>query len=112
MKGLPAQLKGHLCKAGDWVAKGTLTADMVWRHNIGKHYGKRYLPETVGRALRSLEEASIIAVKDQGISVCYKWIPPELRKRYIPGSQRLKGKEHILFKQPVNEHSERQEKTQ
>lgn len=72
----------------DWMAKGWLTADVLWRHDRGKNHGKRYLPETVGRALRHLEEMSIIAVKKDGISVQYKWIPPELRGRYIPFSQR------------------------
>ena len=83
----------------DWVwhAKGKLTADMTWKHDVGKHYGKRYLPETVGRALRSLEEQSIIAVKQDGISVAYKWLNPERRKSYIPVSQRKPGQEHILF---------------
>lgn len=82
-----------------WHAKGLLTADITWKHDTGKRYGKRYLPETVGRALRSLEEQSIIAVKAEGISVTYKWLPPERRKAYIPTMQRAAGKEHILFKE-------------
>lgn len=80
------------------MPKGTLTADMVWRHRSGKQAGARYLPETVGRALRSLEEESIIAVKPLGISVQYKHIPHEMRKGYIPSSQRMQGCENILFK--------------
>lgn len=88
LRGLPNQLVGHLSRNRDWWSKGTLTADMQWRHDTGKHSGKRYLPETVGRALRSLEEDCIIAVKEDGISVQYKWIPPELRGRYIPSSER------------------------
>ena len=95
MKGLPNQLVGHLARTREWVSKGTLTADMVWRHDKGLHSGKRYLPETVGRALRSLEEDRIIAVKDDGISVQYKWIPHDLRGRYIPSSVRTG---ELLFK--------------
>lgn len=87
--GLPELLIGYLFHNKEWVSKGTLTADMVWKHPRGKNYGKRYLPETVGRALRSLEEQSIIAVKNDGISVQYKWIPHELRRRYIPSSVRI-----------------------
>ena len=101
LKGLPRQLVGFLSKDHVWHAKGTLTADMVWKHDIGKHYGKRYLPETVGRALRSLEEQSIIAVKAQGISVAYKWLPPSYRKTYIPVTQRKPGKEHVLFREAI-----------
>ena len=86
--GLPQLLVSHLSKVGDWIPKGTLTADMVWKHPQGKNSGKRYLPETVGRALRLLEESSVIAVKEDGISVRYKWIPSQMRERYIPSSQR------------------------
>ena len=88
MKGLPNQLVGYLSRTKDWCSKGTLTADMVWRHERGRRAGVRYLPETVGRSLRSLEEDSVIAVKDDGISVQYKWIPHELRAKYIPSSVR------------------------
>lgn len=97
LKGLPAQLVSYM-QGKDWFAKGTLTADMVWKHNRGKHYGVRYLPETVGRALRTLEERSIIAVKADGISVQYKWIPHSLRPRYIPFSDRKQGEEETLFR--------------
>ena len=97
LRGLPLQLVQYL-KGGDWYPKGTLTADMLWRRTDGHKIGSRYLPETVGRALRSLEERSTIAVKADGISVQYKWLPEELRKRYIPFSQREVGKEHIFFR--------------
>jgi len=89
MRGLPNQLVGYLQRGGTWVSKGTLTADIVWKHTMGRNYGKRYLPETVGRALRSLEEDKIIAVKGDGVSVQYKWIPRELREKYIPSSSRI-----------------------
>lgn len=97
LKGLPAQIVSYM-RGKDWFAKGTLTADITWKHVRGKHYGKRYLPETVGRALRTLEERSIIAVKADGISVQYKHIPSELRARYIPSSDRKQGEESILFR--------------
>jgi hypothetical protein len=98
LRGLPLQLVMHLAH-GDWTPKGTLTADMVWKHEEGHKIGSRYLPETVGRALRSLEEQSIIAVKPCGISVQYKWIPEAMRGRYIPSSQRPQGAEDKLFRQ-------------
>ena len=97
MRGLPGQLVGFLSKDKVWFPKGTLTADIVWKHNSGNSYGKRYLPETVGRALRALEEQSIVAVKPDGISVQYKWIPHEMRNRYLPHSIRTRGKETVLF---------------
>jgi len=71
---------------------------MVWKHDRGESYGKRYLPETVGRALRHLEEDSYIAVKGDGISVQYKWIPQDLRMRYIPYSRRPNDKKEVLFR--------------
>ena len=98
MRGLPGQLVGFLSKDKTWFPKGTLTADIVWKHQSGESYGKRYLPETVGRALRSLEEQGVIAVKQDGISVQYKWLPHDLRLRYVPSSMRQKGKEDKLFR--------------
>lgn len=92
------QLKAYLQRNWDWHPKGKLTADMVWKHQSGRNYGARYLPETVGRALRSLEERGEIAVKQDGISVQYKWLPPAKRLSYIPSSNRPKGAEHKLFK--------------
>lgn len=100
IKGLPRQLLNFLAKDHVWHAKGTLTADMVWKHDVGKNYGKRYLPETVGRCLRSLEEQSLVAVKSQGISVAYKWLPPDRRSSYIPVTRRPFGREDILFVTP------------
>lgn len=94
MNGLALQLKQHLRANGNWVSKGTLTADIVWKHPKGKNYGKRYLPETVGRCLRSMEEDKLVAVQGDGISVKYRYIPEEFRGRYIPSSQR-KNKEEL-----------------
>ncbi len=88
MKGLPLQLKLHLQSKACWVSKGTLTADKVWKHDTGKNAFKRYLPETVGRCLRSMEEDKILAVRDEGVSVEYRFIPFEHRHKYIPWSQR------------------------
>ena len=93
---LSAQLVAHLVN-GDWIAKGELTR-IVWRHQTGRSAGVPYLPETVGRALRLLEEEGIIAVKPCGISVQYKHIPEgKLRQNYIPSSLRPIGRETILF---------------
>lgn len=97
LKGLPAQIVAYM-RGKDWFAKGTLTADIVWKHQRGKYAGTRYLPETVGRALRLLEEKKYIAVKPCGMSVQYKHIPQELRWRYIPFSSRKQGEEETLFR--------------
>lgn len=98
-RGLPQQLINHLVgRKEEWVSKGELTADKLWYHKEGVRYGKRYLPETVGRCLRSLEESRIIAVKEDGISVKYRYIPHEWRMKYIPVSQRPLGAKSTLFK--------------
>ena len=97
LRGLSAQLVEYMTDNG-WYSKGTLTADMIWKHPRGRNYGKRYLPETVGRVLRHLEESSIIAVKDDGISVQYKWIPVKYRGQYIPYSARPDYKKDVLFR--------------
>ena len=99
LHGLPAQLDSYLRSAGRWISKGHLTAEVEWKHQRGKHTGARYLPETVGRALRHLEEASNIAVRESGISVEYKWLPFELRGRYIPSSARPDSEKDTLFRE-------------
>ena len=102
LHGLPLQLVSYL-KHQSWMSKGTLTMDMEWRHQKGKSAGKRYLPETVGRALRSLEEQKIVAVRDSGISVEYKYLPSELRERYIPSSARPDSDRQKLFRERSSE---------
>ena len=66
-----------------WSSKGDLTRTQ-WRDERGV----AYLPETVGRALRSAEESCRIAVKYEGKNTRYKWIPHEMRSKYIPTSAR------------------------
>jgi hypothetical protein len=66
-----------------WVAKGEITARQ-WKDDNGR----TFLPETVGRKLREAEENRRIAVKKTGKSVSYKWLPFELRAKYIPTSER------------------------
>lgn len=75
-----------------WVAKGELTS-IQWKDDNGK----TFLPETVGRKLREAESDRRIAVKEKGVSVQYKWIPHEMRARYIPTSQRLGDKLFITW---------------
>jgi len=88
------QIVSHLQKQyPSWVAKGELTA-IQWKDNKGR----TYLPETVGRKCREAEELSRIAVKSQGVSVAYKWLPFERRASYIPKSSRLPGEEDKLFR--------------
>ncbi len=98
MKPLTEQLRYWLQTNWTWHAKGKLTADMVWKHKGGKHSGARFLPETVGRALRSLEEKRVVAVKQDGVSVQYKWLPPSRRLHYIPFSARAEHQKEKLFK--------------
>lgn len=99
LSGLPLQVKSFLFeRRNDWVPKGDITA-VTFYHETGKSRGARYLPETVGRTLRNLEEQHIIAVKPCGISVQYKYLPLHLRERYIPTSSRPAGSEEVLFKQ-------------
>jgi hypothetical protein len=100
LNGLPAKIERYLHQINSWASKGALTAGMVWKHDTGKDAGKQYLPETVGRKLRSLEELGIIAVRDSGVSVEYRWLPPEIRKRYIPYSCRPDGAKDKLFREP------------
>jgi len=91
MNGLKSVLTMYLQKKSDWTPKGNLTA-VTWFH---KNSQKQYLPETVGRELRELETEKVIAVKPDGVSVQYKYIPEDIRERYITSSQRTDDK---LFK--------------
>ena len=78
---------------GGWVSKGEITRT-VWRDKRGI----AYLPDTVGRALRSAEESSKIAVKYEGKNTLYKWLPEHVRGSYIPTSDRPVGAEGTLFR--------------
>lgn len=73
-----------------WVSKGQITS-IQWKDDNGK----TFLPETVGRKLREAETLKRIAVKRRGPSVQYKWIPFEMRDRYIPTSER--SNQDVLF---------------
>lgn len=91
---LIAKLVKHLSvQYPSWVAKGEITA-MQWKDDGGK----TFLPETVGRKLREAEGLKRIAVKEKGVSVQYKWIPHEIRSKYIPTSERTGDK---LFRESV-----------
>lgn len=70
-----------------WVSKGAIT-ERQWKQDDGR----TYLPETVGRKLREAEEDRRIAVKDNGVSVQYKWLPHDRRDKYIPTSLRTDDK--------------------
>ncbi len=95
--GLREKLIGflQLQPQGMWTPKGEIT-DTKFFHKDGK---KQYLPETVGRELRDLESESIIAVRDRGVSVEYRWMPTGVRPSYIPSSQR--EDKNILFKENI-----------
>jgi len=98
-KGLRGQLISHLREKKDWVHKGDIQ-NIKW---FNSRNGTQYIPDAVGVNLRWLERNHYIAVKADrnNKSVLYKYIPsyPEdLRRRYIPTSQRPEGEEGILFR--------------
>ncbi len=97
---LSSQLAVFLREHHDWYPKPVLL-EMVWKDQ--KTF-KKYTAETVGRKLRGLENgeesrdgSSVIAGKPYGKTVQYKYIPNELRRRYIPISER---KGDALFTSP------------
>lgn len=90
---LSYQLQQYLRENPVWHSKGKLTADLIWKHKNGF----RFLPDSVSTTLRKLERNKIVAVKPDGVSVMYKYIPVDLRKIYIPTTSRLKGQERKLF---------------
>lgn len=94
---LKEQLARFLANKGCWESKGALTDHCTW-HYTEKGITKTYLAETVGRKLRLLEEESRIAVKSEGSSVQYKFLPTDKRNRYIPWSIRPEGQKNNLFK--------------
>lgn len=81
----------YLANNPNWFPKGELL-NMIWKYPDGRSY----MSETVGHNARIAEEESRIARKDDGISCKYKFLPPELRSKYIPYSQRID--KNILFK--------------
>lgn len=89
-KSLQDKLVFFLFENKGWVSKGEITRK-IWRSDKGT----TFLPETVGRSLRSAEENHRIAVKYEGKNTLYKWLPFERRESYIPTSQRIGG---ALFK--------------
>lgn len=93
---LESQIIRFLKEKHEWHHKGFLT-ERVWTNPKNR---TRYMPETVGRTLRILEESSIVACKPEGKSVLYKYMPSigYYRDEYIPRSARRHGQETILFK--------------
>lgn len=90
----------YLADNGDWIEKATIL-NRVWEYNDGI---RKYMSNTVDRELRSAENGedglSRIAVKPDpnSKSIIYKFLPPHLRSRYIPFSQREVGKQNELFR--------------
>lgn len=83
MTSLEDKLVHWLMRQEKWIAKGEITR-IVWKDD---RYIP-YIPETVGRALRTAETKKRIAVRYSGKNTEYRWLPHELRKRYIPASER------------------------
>lgn len=78
----------HLFEQKNWCSKGSMLR-RDWKNQ--KNF-TTYLPSTVDRALRSAEADKQIAVKYEGKNTLYKWIPHEMRERYIPTAQRENNK--------------------
>ena len=88
---LSSQLAVFLRDNPTWYPKPVLQA-MVWKDQ--KKF-TIYTDETVGRKLRGLENGEeskdgipVIACKPYGKTVQYKYLPTDLRKKYIPTAQR------------------------
>ena len=90
-RSLAKQLYLYLVKSKEWTPKADLTR-IEWRN---KKNGTTYMPETVGRDLRTLEETKMIAVKPLGVTVQYKYLPEEMKGAYIPTSERTN--QNVLF---------------
>ncbi len=82
-KGLKEDLVRWLANQNIWIPKPTIL-NMTWKYPDGRVY----MQNTVDRALRFAEEESRIAVKDYGVTIQYKFIPPLMRIKYIPWSTR------------------------
>jgi hypothetical protein len=97
MTSLKEDVIKYLFDNDTWIHKGALCDDKEWTH-VEKGVTKRYLGDTVARALRQAESESRIARRDDdnGVSIMYKFLPPPIRNKYIPWSNR-KDKT-ILFK--------------
>lgn len=86
------QLVKHLFDHKDeWHAKGNLLL-REWRDKRGT----RYMADTVSRKLREAEENSLIAVKYDGRTTLYKWLPHERRASYIPTSERTDDRLFVI----------------
>ena len=87
---LSQQLLHYLMERNDWIPSPQITDDIKWKNQRTFKY---YTSPTVQRELRSLENGELgeskIAVKKWNKSVAYRYIPPDMRKRYIPKSERL-----------------------
>lgn len=89
---LAGQLTVFMRDVGCWVVSPDMTDGMVWKN---QRTFKKYTSQTVGRQLRKLERSKILAGKDYGKTVQYKFIPEHLRSKYIPKS--LRKDKDVLF---------------
>lgn len=93
MTRLVDQLVKHLHDQKGWVPKGHILLQ-----TFKDDRGVAYMADTTSRKLREAEEERRIAVKYEGKKTLYKWIPHELRDKYICTSSRLPGLEDKLFR--------------
>lgn len=91
---LKDQLISYLFNKKEWVHKGEIL-DKKWYYT---NCNKTFMQNTIDRELRRAEEESKIAVKKDPIHKgnMYKYLPKEIRERYIPTS--LRTDKNILFK--------------
>lgn len=93
---LKEQLIKYLAINHDWHAKGHLTDTLKWQY-LESGEIKTAMADTISRKLREAEEEKRIARKDLGKSCQYKFLPPDIRDKYICWSDRSNDKKDILF---------------
>lgn len=88
------QIEIYAKKDGGWIPGGRLER-MEWR-------GKRGLakPGTVGRILRTLENARVLAARHEAGYVEYHYIPTDWRERYRTLHEREKSGSQGLWLSP------------
>jgi len=81
---------------GKWMHKGDIEKVQFF-HKDGR---TPYLVDTVARTLRILESEKLIAQKpdNNGKSILYKFLPEQLKDKYIPYSERPNHLKDKIFR--------------